>query len=243
MSKDAEDLAGLKIPGHVAVIMDGNGRWAEKQGQPRTFGHAVGSQVVEEMVEVASDAGIKYFTVYAFSTENWKRSEEEVSVLFSLFAEYLQKLIVKSTKNNVRCLVIGDRGPLKKDLIDVIEELEEKTADNTGLTFTIAINYGGRDEITRAVRKIAAEVSEGKLAPEEITEDTISDRLDTAGLPDPDLLIRTGGEERISNYLPWQLAYTEFYFTDISWPEFNRDELVKAIIKYNGRDRRFGGVK
>ena len=237
MSKDAEDLAGYKIPGHVAVIMDGNGRWAEKQGQPRTFGHAVGSQVVEEMVEVASDAGIRY------STENWKRSEEEVSVLFSLFAEYLQKLIVKSTKNNVRCLVIGDRKPLKKDLTDVIEELEEKTAANTGLTFTIAINYGGRDEITRAVRKIAEEVSEGKMKPEDITEDTINTHLDTAGLPDPDLLIRTGGEERISNYLPWQLAYTEFYFTDISWPEFNRDELVRAIKKYNGRDRRFGGVK
>ena len=242
MGNIADDLKGLKIPEHVAVIMDGNGRWAEAQGQPRTYGHAAGSEVVENMVEVMSDAGVHFFTVYAFSTENWKRSEEEVSTLFSLFAVYLKKLIKKSTENNVRCFIIGNREGLDPELISVIDELEEKTKDFTGLTFTIAINYGGRDEITRAVRKIAENVKEGVTDPADITEDMISGSLDTAGMPDPDLLIRTGGEERISNYLPWQLAYTEFYFTDLNWPDFGPDELVKAIRKFNGRERRFGGV-
>ena len=242
MGNIADDLKGLKIPEHVAVIMDGNGRWAEAQGQPRTYGHAAGSEVVENMVEVMSDAGVRFFTVYAFSTENWKRSEEEVSTLFSLFAVYLKKLIKKSTENNVRCFIIGNREGLDPELISVIDELEEKTKDFTGLTFTIAINYGGRDEITRAVRKIAENVKAGVTDPADITEDMISGNLDTAGMPDPDLLIRTGGEERISNYLPWQLAYTEFYFTDLNWPDFGPDELVKAIRKFNGRERRFGGV-
>ena len=242
MGNIADDLKGLKIPEHVAVIMDGNGRWAEAQGQPRTYGHAAGSEVVENMVEVMSDAGVRFFTVYAFSTENWKRSEEEVSTLFSLFAVYLKKLIKKSTENNVRCFIIGNREGLDPELISVIDELEEKTKDFTGLTFTIAINYGGRDEITRAVRKIAENVKAGVTDPADITEDMISGKLDTAGMPDPDLLIRTGGEERISNYLPWQLAYTEFYFTDLNWPDFGPDELVKAIRKFNGRERRFGGV-
>ncbi|MDU0939648.1 MAG: isoprenyl transferase [Clostridiales bacterium] len=240
---DTIDLSTMKIPVHVAVIMDGNGRWAQKRGEERTYGHAVGSEVVEQMVEIASDLGIRFFTVYAFSTENWKRSEKEVTVLFELFSIYLQRLMEKSTKNNVRCFVIGSRDGLSEDLLNVIDELEEKTKYNTGLTFNIAINYGGRDEITRAVRSIASDVASGRIAPEDITESTISERLDTSGMPDPDLMIRTGGEERISNFLPWQLAYTEFYFTDVCWPDFNRNELVKAIAYFNGRDRRFGGVK
>ena len=242
MSNIAEKVKGLNIPCHIAVIMDGNGRWAQAQGQPRTYGHAAGSEVVENMVEVVSDAGAKYFTVYAFSTENWKRSEEEVGVLFSLFAVYLQKLIKRSMEKNVRCHIIGKREGLDQELVNVIEELEEKTKNNTGLTFNIAINYGGRDEITRAVRKIADKIKTGEINTEDITEEMISGNLDTAGMPDPDLMIRTGGEERISNYLPWQLAYTEFYFTDLNWPDFDEDELVKAIKKFNGRERRFGGV-
>lgn len=242
MSNIANDVKGLKIPVHVAVIMDGNGRWAQAQGKPRTYGHAAGSEVVENMVETVSDAGIKYFTVYAFSTENWKRSEDEVNVLFSLFAVYLEKLIKKSMDNNVCCHIIGSRNELSPDLISVINDLEEKTRYNTGLTFNIAINYGGRDEIKRAVNKIAQRIISGELAIEDITEDTISQSLDTMGMPDPDLLIRTGGEERISNFLPWQLAYTEFYFTDVNWPDFDEKELVKAIKKFNGRERRFGGV-
>lgn len=240
---EAIDLSTMKIPSHVAVIMDGNGRWAKQRGEERTYGHAVGSEVVEQMVEIASDLGIKFFTVYAFSTENWKRSEKEVSVLFELFSIYLERLMEKSNKNNVRCFVIGSRKGLSEDLIKVIDELEKTTKDNTGLTFNIAINYGGRDEIVRAVKSIIADVEVGKLNRDDVTEDLISDRLDTAGMPDPDLMIRTGGEERISNFLPWQLAYTEFYFTDVCWPDFNRDELIKAIAYFNGRDRRFGGVK
>ena len=210
---------GLKIPGHVAVILDGNGRWAKKRHLPRTMGHVQGSKVVEDMLYVVDELGVKYFTVYAFSTENWKRSTEEVSTL------------------------MGRKDELSQDIIDSINNLEEKTKNNTGLNFTIAINYGGRDEITRAVRKIAGKVSEGSLKPEDIDEDTISNNLDTWELPDPDLLIRTSGEQRLSNYLCWQLAYTEFYFTDIFWPDFDREELIKAFEKYNKTERRFGGVK
>lgn len=238
-----EDLKDLKIPEHVAVIMDGNGRWAEAKGEPRTYGHTVGSEVVEQMVEIASDLGIKYFTVYAFSTENWKRSEGEVSVLFSLFSVYLRKLIEKGQKNNVRCLIIGDKSKLDDELNEVICELEESTAKNTGMTFIIAINYGGRDEITRAFRDISKDIKAGKINPDDITEVLINAHLDTKGIPDPDLLIRTGGEQRISNFLLWQCAYSEFYYCDTCWPDFDRDELIKAVIKYNKRDRRFGGVK
>ena len=238
-----EYVASLTIPEHVAVIMDGNGRWAQAKGEPRTYGHIVGSDVVEDMVEIASNLGIKYFTVYAFSTENWKRSEGEVSVLFSLFSEHLKKLQVKSAENNVRCIIIGDKSRLDDDLNKTIDELETSSKNNTGMTFVIAINYGGRDEITRSVKKIALEVLAGKIGPDEITEDMISDHLDTGGLPDPDLLIRTGGEQRISNFLLWQCAYSEFYYCDTCWPDFDRNELIKAIEKFNKRDRRFGGVK
>ncbi len=234
---------GLKIPAHVAVILDGNGRWAKKRHMPRTYGHKVGSQVVEDMLDIVDKTGVKYFTVYAFSTENWKRSQEEVSTLMGILRWYLKDCVKKSMKNNVRCRVIGRREELSPDIVESINNLEEKTKNNTGLNFTIAINYGGRDEITRAVKKIARKVEQGEMRAEDITEQTISDCLDTWELPDPDLLIRTSGEERLSNYLPWQLAYTEFYFTDTLWPDFNRDELIKAFEKYNRRERRFGGVK
>ena len=200
------EALGLKIPQHVAVILDGNGRWAKQRHMPRTYGHKVGSKVVEDMLTVVDDLGVKYFTVYAFSTENWKRSTEEVSTLMTILRTYLKDCVKKSMKNNVRCRVIGRREELSADIIESIENLEQKTKNNTGLQFTIAINYGGRDEITRAVRKLALKVSNHELAPEDITEEMISKNLDTWELPDPDLLIRTSGEQRLSNYLPWQLA-------------------------------------
>lgn len=234
---------GLKIPGHVAVILDGNGRWAKKKHMPRTYGHVQGSKVVEDMLSVVDDLGVKYFTVYAFSTENWKRSTEEVNTLMGILRSYLKDCVKKSMKNNVRCRVIGRREELSDDIVAAIENLEEKTRDNTGLQFTIAINYGGRDEITRAVRKLADKVKEGELNPDDITEEMISGNLDTWELPDPDLLIRSSGEQRLSNYLPWQLAYTEFYFTEVLWPDFNKEEIIRAFEKYNKRERRFGGVK
>ena len=240
--QEYNESLGLSIPGHVAVILDGNGRWAKKRHMPRTYEHKVGSQVVEDMLSVVDDLGVKYFTVYAFSTENWKRSTEEVSTLMGILRTYLKDCVKKSMKNNVRCRVIGRREELSDDIVDSIINLEEKTKNNTGLNFTIAINYGGRDEITRAVKKIAAKVKSGEISCDDITEETISGYLDTWELPDPDLLIRSSGEQRLSNYLPWQLAYTEFYFTDTLWPDFNREEMIKAFEWYNKRERRFGGV-
>ena len=240
--QEYNESLGLSIPGHVAVILDGNGRWAKKRHMPRTYGHKVGSQVVEDMLSVVDDLGVKYFTVYAFSTENWKRSTEEVSTLMGILRTYLKDCVKKSMKNNVRCRVIGRREELSDDIVDSIINLEEKTKNNTGLNFTIAINYGGRDEITRAVKKIAAKVKSGEISCDDITEETISGYLDTWELPDPDLLIRSSGEQRLSNYLPWQLAYTEFYFTDTLWPDFNREEMIKAFEWYNKRERRFCGV-
>ena len=234
---------GLKIPGHVAVILDGNGRWAKKRHLPRTMGHVQGSKVVEDMLYVVDELGVKYFTVYAFSTENWKRSTEEVSTLMGILRTYLKDCVKKSMKNNVRCRVIGRKDELSQDIIDSINNLEEKTKNNTGLNFTIAINYGGRDEISRAAAKLAEDVKAGKVEAEDITESVFASYLDTADIPDPDLLIRTSGELRLSNYLLWQLAYTELYVTDCLWPDFDEKELEKAIFQYNKRDRRFGGVK
>lgn len=231
------------MPKHIAIIMDGNRRWARTQGKPASFGHKAGAKTLENIVRYANKIGLKYITVYAFSTENWKRSQEEVSTLMGILRWYLKDCVKKSMKNNVRCRVIGRKEELSPDIVQSIENLEEKTKNNTGLNFTIAINYGGRDEITRAVKKIAADVKAGKINPDDITEQTITDNLDTRELPDPDLLIRTSGEQRLSNYLPWQLAYTEFYFTDTYWPDFSKEELIKAFEKYNKRERRFGGVK
>lgn len=233
----------IKIPQHVAVILDGNGRWAKAKGLPRTAGHIQGSKVVEDILDDVDALGIKYFTVYAFSTENWNRPLDEVTALMGLLRKYMINSLKKASKNNVRIRVIGDRTKLAKDIIDSIEELEEATKNNTGLQFQIAINYGGRDELRRAVGKIAKEVASGNLNPDDISESTIGDYLDTAGIPDPDLMIRTCGEQRISNFLLWQLAYTEFYFTDVAWPDFNKGELEKAIEAYNHRDRRYGGLK
>ena len=231
-----------KIPAHVAIILDGNGRWAKKRGLPRTMGHTEGCKVVEQTVEDAARLGISYLTVYAFSTENWKRSEEEVGALMQLFRYYMKRLLKVAVKNNVRVRMIGEKSRFAPDIIQGIEALEEKTRENTGLTFTIAVNYGSRDEMCRAVKKIARKIEDGILSAEEITEQMIQKHLDTAEIPDPDLLIRTSGELRLSNFLLWQCAYTEFYITDIYWPDFNRVELEKAIDSYNKRDRRYGGV-
>lgn len=229
----------MNVPQHVAIILDGNGRWAKAKGMPRNYGHAQGAKNVERICEDAYHMGIKYLTVYAFSTENWKRSKEEVDALMSLLRNYMKTCVKTAKKNHMRVRVIGDKTGLAEDIQESIENLERESRDQDGLNFTIAINYGSRDEICRAVRKI---VTEG-IAPEEITEEVLSDHLDTAGIPDPDLLIRTSGELRLSNYLMWQLAYTEFYFTNTPWPDFSKEELAKAIEKYNQRDRRYGGVK
>ena len=225
----------MKIPQHVAIILDGNGRWAKAKGMPRNYGHVQGAKNVERICEEAYNMGIKYLTVYAFSTENWKRSKDEVDALMTLLRNYMKTCVKTAKKNHMRVRVIGDKSGLAEDIQASIAKLEEESKDQDGLNFTIAINYGSRDEICRAVKKI---VEEG-IASEDITEQVISDHLDTAGIPDPDLLIRTSGELRLSNYLMWQLAYTEFYFTDVPWPDFNKAELEKAIEKYNGRDRRY----
>lgn len=238
-----QNLDGMVIPRHVALILDGNGRWAKKRGLPRTMGHKEGCVTVEKTVEIAARMGIEYLTVYGFSTENWKRSSDEVGALMQLFRFYMVRLLKIASANNVRVKMIGDRTRFDQDIIDGINRLERETKDNTGLTFVIAVNYGGRDELTRAVRKLAADCCAGKLESSAVTEQVLNSYLDTADIPDPDLLIRTSGELRLSNYLLWQLAYTELYVTDCLWPDFNQDELEKAIIAYNRRDRRFGGVK
>ena len=231
------------VPRHVAIILDGNGRWAKAKGMPRTYGHVKGCDNLEKICTVAKELGVKYLTVYAFSTENWKRSKEEVDGLMKLFRNYMKKCIKISRDNKMRVRVIGDPRAFDPDLQDKIRELEEYSSQFDELHFQIALNYGSRDEITRAVRRMAEDVRKGALDPESITEDTISGYLDTGEIPDPDLLIRTSGELRLSNFLLWQLAYTEFYFTPVPWPDFKKDELLKAIGKYNERDRRYGGVK
>lgn len=233
----------MNIPQHVAIILDGNGRWAKAKGMPRNYGHAQGSKNVEKICEEAWRMGIKYLTVYAFSTENWNRPKEEVNALMKLLRNYMKTCLKTAAKNDMKVRVIGDITKLDEDIQKRILELEEATKNNGGLNFQIAINYGSRDEITRAVRMLAEDVKEGKLMPEEVNEACIERYLDTHDIPDPDLLIRTSGEQRLSNYLLWQLAYTEFYFTDVPWPDFSKQELEKAIEQYNRRDRRYGGVK
>lgn len=233
----------MNMPRHVAIILDGNGRWAKEKGMPRNYGHAQGSKNVERICEEAWRMGIKYLTVYAFSTENWNRPKDEVDALMKLLRNYMKTCLKTAAKNDMKIRVIGDITRLDEDIRSRIEELEESTKDNGGLNFQIAINYGSRDEITRAVRRIAADCRDGRLAAEEIDEQVIDRYLDTHDIPDPDLLIRTSGEQRLSNYLLWQLAYTEFYFTDVPWPDFTKEELLKAVEQYNARDRRYGGVK
>ena len=237
------ELSQLKIPTHVSIIMDGNGRWAKSKGMPRTYGHSIGADVFMVICEDADALGIKYLTVYAFSTENWSRPEAEVKTLMFLFRKYIKICYTKAMKNNTKVRVIGDKTGLAEDLQESIRKLETDTAKNTGLQFQIAINYGSRDEMLRGMRQMMQDYKEGKITLEEVDEVHFSDYLDTAGIPDPDLMIRTSGEQRLSNYLMWQHAYSEFYFTDTPWPEFDKAELVKAIEAYTSRDRRYGKVK
>ncbi len=232
-----------KVPQHVAIILDGNGRWAKSKGMPRNYGHVQGAKTVEKICEEAYRMGIQYLTVYAFSTENWDRPADEVDALMGLLRNYMKTCLKTAAKNNMCVRVIGEKSRLDDDIRKRIGELEEATKNNTGLHFQIAINYGGRDEIVRAVRRLAAQVRDGALAPEEITQERFGETLDTAGIPEPDLLIRTCGEQRISNFLLWQLAYTEFYFTPVAWPDFSKEELEKAVAAYNKRDRRYGLLK
>ena len=219
----------MNIPNHVAIILDGNGRWAKSKGMPRNYGHVRGAQNLEVICRDAYNMGIKYLTVYLFSTENWKRSPDEVDALMKLFRRYTKTCIRTARDNNMKVRVLGDPTALADDLQESLKKLVESSKDNTGLNFQIAINYGSRDEIVRAIRKVAADCVDGQLKPEEITEERFSGYLDTAEVPDPDLLIRTSGEQRLSNYLLWQLAYTEFYFTEVPWPAFTKEELAKAI--------------
>ncbi len=230
------------VPQHVAIILDGNGRWAKSKGMPRNYGHAQGAKNVETICEEAYRMGIQYLTVYAFSTENWKRPQDEVDELMRILRNYMKTCLKTAAKNNMCVRGIGDKSGLDADIVDRIGQLEEATKENTGLHFQIALNYGGRDEIVRAVQHLMNEALAGNIRPEDVTEDTISEALDTAGLPEPDLLIRTCHEQRISNFLLWQLAYTEFYFTDVAWPDFTKEELEKAVDAYNHRERRFGSV-
>ena len=229
-----------KVPRHVAIILDGNGRWAKKRMLPRNAGHAAGSKNVEKICAAAWDMGIEYVTMYAFSTENWSRPKEEVDALMKLLHSYLKDCLKTSKKNNMQVRVIGDISKLDKDLQERIIELERVSAENTGLHFQVALNYGSRDEIKRSIISIANEVKDGSLLPEDITEDIISSHLDTSGIPDPDLMIRTSGEQRLSNYLLWQIAYSEFIVLSKFWPEFDKDVLAECILEYKRRNRRFG---
>ena len=230
------------IPQHVAIILDGNGRWAKSKGMPRNYGHIQGAKNVETIIEAASNLGIKYLTFYAFSTENWKRPKEEVDALMKLLRDYLKNCLKTAKKNNMRMRVIGDVSGLDPDIQERIKELEEASRNNDRITVSIAINYGSRDEIRRAVTQIAQDAADGKIAPASITEELIGSYLDTADIPDPDLMIRTSGELRLSNYLLWQLAYSEFYFTEVPWPAFSPEDLKEAVEVYSSRNRRFGKV-
>lgn len=233
----------MSTPEHIAIILDGNGRWAKSKGMPRNYGHTVGAKNVENICKAANDLGVKYLTLYAFSTENWNRPESEVAALMKLLESYLKNCIKTANKNNMRVRVIGEISRLSENFQEKIRNLEEVSSVNTGLNLTIAINYGSRDEMIRAVKHMIADHDAGKLSADDIDADTFSSYLDTKELPDPDLLIRTSGEQRLSNYLLWQLAYSEFYFTDVPWPAFDKNELKKSIDAYNKRDRRFGGLK
>jgi undecaprenyl diphosphate synthase len=239
MGKEEQNKA---VPRHVAIILDGNGRWAKKRMLPRNAGHAAGSKNVEKICAAAWNMGIEYVTMYAFSTENWSRPKEEVDALMKLLHSYLKDCVKTSRKNNMQVRVIGDITRLEPDLQAKIKELEEVSANNTGLHFQVALNYGSRDEIVRGIRTLAQDVEAGKLHAGDISEELFVDYLDTKGIPDPDLMIRTSGEQRLSNYLLWQLAYAEFYFTDVLWPDFDKKELERAVEFYQTRNRRFGGV-
>ena len=236
-------MTELKIPAHIAIIMDGNGRWAKRRGLPRRLGHKAGCEALEFIVEDCARIGVKCLTVYAFSTENWKRSDEEISALMQLFRYYIPRLRKKVMANDIRVRIIGDDSRFEKDLADGLEALVRDTKDHKRMDFVIGLNYGSRDEIFRAMRRMEEAAEAGLLKREDITEETLTDYLDTAGLPDPDLLIRTSGEQRLSNFLLWQSAYAELYFPEILWPDFDHEALMEAIAVYTHRDRRFGGRK
>ncbi|WP_299933570.1 isoprenyl transferase [uncultured Pelagimonas sp.] len=239
MAKPLRDGTG---PRHVAIIMDGNGRWATNRGRPRLFGHHAGAKRVREVVEACPDVGVKYLTIFAFSTENWKRTQVEVAGLMSLFRRYIAKETRALRDRNVRVRFIGDRVRLDAKLIQLMDDLEKITEECTGTNLTIALNYGGRDEVTRATRRLAQDVHDGKLDPASVDEETLPKYLDTHVLPDPDLVVRTSGEARISNFLLWQSAYAEYEFIDTLWPDFTAEEFARLINGYGARDRRFGGV-
>lgn len=232
----------MNIPNHIAIILDGNGRWAKSKGMPRNYGHTVGAKNVETVCQAADELGVKYLTLYAFSTENWNRPDGEVAALMNLLESYLKNCIRTADKNNMKVRMIGDASALSDKFQKRIAELEESSRNNTGLNLTIAINYGSRDEMIRGMKKMTEDHDKGLLSIDDITEECFANYLDTKELPDPDLLIRTSGEQRLSNYLLWQLAYSEFYFTNVPWPEFHKKELEEAIAAYNNRDRRFGAL-
>jgi undecaprenyl diphosphate synthase len=236
--KEQIDLA--RLPQHIAVIMDGNGRWARKHGKSRIFGHTNGVSAVRATSEACAELGVKYLTLYAFSTENWNRPEAEVSALMLLLLKTIKAELKTLLKNDIRLRVIGDMGSLPKGVAKELREAMERTAGSKGMDLILALSYSGKSEITKAVKLIAEKVQQGKMKLEEITDSVISNHLYTAGIPDPELLIRTSGEKRVSNFLLWQLAYAEYYFTDVLWPDFNKEELYKAIVEFQHRERRFG---
>ena len=233
----------MNIPQHIAIILDGNGRWAKAKGMPRNYGHTQGAKNVEKICEIAYKKGVQYLTVYAFSTENWSRPKDEVDALMKLLRSYMKTCLKTAEKNNMCVRIIGDKSGLDPDLQKQIRTLEEATVNNTGLHFQVALNYGSRDEILRAMNRLFHDSKTGVIDTDEISTDLFESYLDTAGIPDPDLMIRTSGEQRLSNYLLWQLAYSELYFTEVHWPEFSEEELQKAIDAFGNRDRRYGGIK
>ena len=240
MAKDINEIQGG--PDHVAIIMDGNGRWATQRGRPRLFGHHAGARRVGEMVEACPDLGVKYLTIFAFSTENWKRTQSEVAGLMKLFRRYIEREAKALFQNGVRVRFIGDRQKLDDKLVSLMDNLELYTLGNDKVHLTIALNYGGRDEVTRAAQRLAFEVEQGRLSPKDVDAETLAKFLDTRFLPDPDLVIRTSGEARISNFLLWQTAYAEYEFVDTLWPDFNAEEFGKILSRYGNRERRFGAV-
>lgn len=242
MEKPALPSADEPVPGHVAIIMDGNGRWALERGLPRTEGHRRGVDAVRRSVQAAIELGLSHLTLFSFSSENWSRPKSEIRDLFGLMRMFVRRDLADLHKHGVKINVIGSRDGLESDVLKMIDDAVSLTEENDGLVLTIAFNYGARDEIVRAAKKIAEQVERGELKPEQVTQTVFAENLDTAGLPDPDLLIRTSGELRLSNFLLWQLAYAEFVFVDTYWPDFNRDSLESAIAEYQQRNRRFGGV-
>ncbi len=229
-----------RLPRHVAIIMDGNGRWAQKRKQPRLFGHRAGAQSVQNIVETCREIGIEYLTLYAFSSENWRRPEQEVSGLMTILKNYLESELARMQKNDIRLMSIGDRQKLPDTVRESLERVIEATSGNSKLTLNLALSYGGRDEIVRAVRAISARCLQGEIVPEQVSDQMISENLDTSCMPDPDLLIRTGGEARLSNFLLWQVSYAEIYFTETMWPDFRREVFLQALLEYQSRERRFG---